>query len=93
MLVTYLQHNRSHIYYIVYSVYCDEVKNSCNSKKCTILLFMCAIFYIASACFGVIISQSSRSRHQNFFKTYSNEVGHSKCTYVVSVVQNFTGFV
>jgi hypothetical protein len=44
-------------------------------------------------CFGVIISPSSGSWHQNFFKTYSSEIDNSKCTYVVaSVVLNFMGF-
>jgi len=92
MSVTYLQHYRSHIFYIVYFVHCDEVKNSCNTKKCTILWIMHTIFYIACTCFVVIILQSSRSRHRNFFKTCSNEVG--KHTYVVvSILQNFTRFV
>jgi len=71
MSVTYLQHYRSHIFYIVYFVHCDEVKNLCNTKKCTILWILRTLFYIACTCF-VIILQSSRSRHQNFFKTCSN---------------------
>jgi len=34
-------------------------------------------FYIAPTCFGVIILPSSGSRHQHFFKTYSNNTGHN----------------
>jgi len=94
MSVTYLQLYISHIFYIVYFVHCDEVKNSCHTKKCTILWILRTIFYIACTCFVVIISQSLRSRHRNFFKTCSNEVGHSKLTYIgISIVQYFIRFV
>ena len=41
---------------------------------------MLTIFYIALTCFGAIISPSSESRHQNFFKTYNNKIGHNKQT-------------
>jgi hypothetical protein len=34
-------------------------------------------FDIASTYFGVIISPSSGTRHQYFFKTYSNKIGHN----------------
>jgi len=48
---------------------------------------------IAPACFGFNISSSSGRGHQNFFKTYSSEIGHNKCTYfMASVVLNFMGF-
>jgi len=52
----------------------DGVQNLRNTKKCTILEFMRTIFYIASTCFGVVISPSSENWHKNLFKTYSNKV-------------------
>ena len=53
---------------------------------------MLTIFCMAT-CFGTIISPSSESRHQHFFKIYMNKIGHNKLTYVVVLVaQNFTAF-
>jgi len=37
-----------------------------DSNKCTILLFMRLLFYVARKCFGAIVSKSSGSWHQNF---------------------------
>jgi hypothetical protein len=55
--------------------------------------FMDTTFYIAPTCFDIIVSLSSGSWHQNFFKTYSNKLAPNKFTYVVvSMVQNYTGF-
>jgi hypothetical protein len=44
---------------------------------------MRTIFYIVPTCFGAIILPSSGTWHQNFFKTYSNKIGHNKHIYVV----------
>ena len=68
-------------------------KNLCNTNKCAQFFNWHTIFYTAPVCFGITISPSSGSWHQNFFKIYSNKIGHNKCTYVmVSIMQNFTGF-
>jgi len=50
---------------------------------------MLQYFYIVPIRFDVIISPSSGSWHQRFFKTYSNKIGHNK--HAVSTVQNVTG--
>jgi hypothetical protein len=54
---------------------------------------MRSLFDISPTRFGTIISQSSQSWHQNFFKMYTDKTGHNKHIYVVvSAVQNSTGF-
>jgi hypothetical protein len=53
---------------------------------------MRTVFYISTICLGAIISPSSGSWHQNFFKTHSDKIGYNEHAYVVvSVVQNFSG--
>jgi len=42
---------------------------------------MRTVFDVAPICIGAIISPSSGSWHQNFFKTYSNRLRHNKLTY------------
>jgi len=36
---------------------------------------MCTLFYVTPTYVGAIISSSSGSWDQNFFKTYDNEIG------------------
>ena len=72
---------------------CININKSCNSNKCTVLSFVRTVLYIAPTCFGGIISLSSGSRHNHFFKTYNNKIDRNKHAYsVVSAVQNFTVF-
>ena len=64
------------------SLHYGEVHNSPNNNNCSILHFRSAIFYVAPTCFGALLSPSSGSRHQNFFKIYTNKTGHNKHIYI-----------
>ena len=46
------------------------------------------MFHTAPSHLNAIIPPTSMSRHQNFLKTCSNKMGHSRRT----SVQNYTGF-
>jgi len=51
---------------------------------------MCTAFYIAPTYFGAITHHLQGDDTKNFFKMYSNKIGHNKHTYVVVLtVQNF----
>jgi len=71
-----------HQFYLVHSSYYNYANNSCDTNKRTILYCMRTITYIASTCFGAIISPSSGSWHQNFLQTHSNKIVHNKDVYV-----------
>jgi len=54
---------------------------TCNGYQWNFYLFMHTVFYIAPACFGIIILPSLGRWQINFFNTYSKKIGHNKRTY------------
>jgi hypothetical protein len=58
-----------------------KASNSCNTNKCIILQLMYTISDVAATCFDAITSPYLGCWNQNFFKTYSNKIGHNKNMY------------
>ena len=52
---------QARIFYFVYSVRYDAVNKSRDTRKCTVLSFMCTVFCTYATCFGAIILPSSGS--------------------------------